>query len=73
MDEKTADKKYQKENIRLIRRFLGLTQKDFIKTYLCDEDGKALMSVPTLSNLESKGGERLSEVILAVSLSLIHI
>lgn len=67
MDGKTADIKYQRENIRFLRRFLGLTQKDFIKTYLCDEDGKALMSVPTLSNLESKGGERLNEVVLSVS------
>ena len=67
MDDRTADKKYQRENIRLVRRFLGLTQKDFIKAYLCDENGKALMSVPTLSNLESKGGERLNEVVLAVS------
>ena len=58
MDEKTADIKYRRENIRLLRRFLGLTQKDFIKHYLLDEDGKAVMSVPTLSNLESKGGER---------------
>ena len=67
MDDKTADKKYQRENIRLVRRFLGLTQKDFIKTYLCDENGKAFMSVPTFSNLESKGGERLKEVVLSVS------
>lgn len=61
---------YKKDNIRLLRRYLGLTQKEFISQFLCDEDGKEAMSIATLSNLESKGGSRLNEVILAVSESL---
>lgn len=58
---------YKKENMRLLRRHLGLTQKEFIEKFLTDENGRPSMSVATYSNLESKGGERVNEVILAVS------
>ncbi|MDO4383714.1 MAG: FadR/GntR family transcriptional regulator [Eubacteriales bacterium] len=58
---------YKKDNIRQIRRALKMTQKEFLEFFLMKEDGKPAMSVATLSNLESKGGERLNEVISAVS------
>lgn len=58
---------YKKENMRLLRRHLGLTQKEFIDLFLLDENGKPSMSVATYSNLESKGGERVKEVIHAAS------
>jgi DNA-binding FadR family transcriptional regulator len=61
---------YKKDNIRLLRRYLRLTQKEFIHQFLMDEDGKASMSIATLSNLEAKGGGRINEVILAVSENL---
>ncbi len=61
---------YKKDNIRLLRRYLGLTQKEFISQFLSSEDGKESMSIATLSNLESKGGARLSEVVLAVAENL---
>lgn len=58
---------YKKDNIRQIRRALKMTQKEFLEFFLMKEDGKLAMSVATLSNLESRGGERLNEVISAVS------
>lgn len=70
MSGQTLNSMYKKDNIRLLRRYLRLTQKEFINQFMVDEDGKALMSIATLSNLESKGGPRLNEVILAVSESL---
>ena len=57
---------YKKDNIRQIRRALKMTQKEFLEYFLMKDDGKPVMSVATLSNLESKGGERLNEVITAV-------
>ncbi len=70
MSGQTLNSMYKKENIRLLRRHLGLTQKEFINQFMCGDEDKALMSIATLSNLESKGGARLNEVILAVSESL---
>ena len=61
---------YKKDNIRLLRRYLRLTQKEFIHQFLMDEDGKASMSIATLSNLEAKGGGRINEVIFAISENL---
>lgn len=61
---------YKKDNLRMLRRALRLTQKDFIGRFLTGQDEKPLMSVATLSNLESKDGPRLNEVILLVSESL---
>ncbi len=58
---------YKKDNIRQVRRTLKMTQKDFLEYFLMKENGKTAMSVATLSNLESKGGDRLNEVISAVS------
>lgn len=58
---------YKKDNIRQVRRSLKMTQKEFLEYFLMKENGKTAMSVATLSNLESKGGDRLNEVISAVS------
>ena len=58
---------YKKDNIRQVRRTLKMTQKGFLEYFLMKENGKTAMSVATLSNLESKGGDRLNEVISAVS------
>lgn len=58
---------YKKANIRQVRRTLKMTQKEFLEYFLMKENGKTAMSVATLSNLESKGGDRLNEVISAVS------
>lgn len=60
----------KKDNLRLLRRTLKLTQMEFIKRFLTASDGTPTMSVATLSNLESKGGARLNECILAVSENL---
>lgn len=60
----------KKENLRLLRNALGLTQKGFIERFLSSEDGKPAMSIATFSNLESKDGVRMNEVILAVSENL---
>ncbi len=58
---------HKKENLRFFRRYLGLTQKEFISRFLSDAEGNPAMSIATLSNLESKGGSRLGEVVLTVS------
>lgn len=60
----------KKENLRLLRSALRLTQKEFIDRFLSSSDGKPTMSIATFSNLESKDGTRMNEVILAVSESL---
>lgn len=57
----------KKENLRLLRSALRLTQKEFIERFLSAADAKPSMSIATYSNLESKGGARMNEVILAVS------
>ena len=57
----------RKDNVKMLRRHLRLTQKEFIDQFLRDEDGKALLSIATLSNLESSGGARLTELIAIVS------
>lgn len=60
----------KRHNIRFLRRYLNLTQKEFISQFLSNEDGKPSMSIATFSNLEAKGGARVNEVILAASESL---
>lgn len=70
MAEKSLIYTYKRENLRFFRRYLGLTQKEFISQFLSDEAGKAMISIATLSNLEAKGGARLNDVILAVTQSL---
>ena len=46
---------------------MRLTQKEFIDLFILDENGKPSMSITAFSNLESKGGARLNEVIASVS------
>lgn len=58
---------HKKNNIRLLRRHLSLTQKEFIEQFLTRKDGKPSMCVATFSNLESKGGSRLNEVTQTVA------
>ncbi|MDD2980273.1 MAG: FadR/GntR family transcriptional regulator [Hespellia sp.] len=67
MNDEVMNPLYKKENVQILRRYLRLTQKEFIRQFLSAEDGKALMSVSTLSNLEAKGGSRINEIIFAVS------
>lgn len=59
--------RYKSANIRQLRRHLHMTQKELIDSFLLDESGKALMSVSSLSNLESRGGAQLNVVVAKVS------
>lgn len=61
---------FKRNNIRSLRRSLKMTQKEFIDYFLCKRDDKPLMSIATLSNLESKGGERVNEVVSSVCAKL---
>ena len=70
MNNELLNPSYKKENIQILRRYLRLTQKEFINQFLTDENGKTTMSISTLSNLEAKGGSRISEVIYVVSKKL---
>lgn len=67
MGEEERNPAYKKDNMRFLRRHLGLTQKEFIDRFLTDETGKAVMSIATYSNLESKGGARVNDVILTLA------
>ena len=51
-----------KENMLILRRRLKLSQGEFISLYLSDENGKALISVPKLSNLERQGGKDIEQL-----------
>lgn len=61
---------YKKENLRQLRRYLNMTQREFICRFLSDGEGTPSMSPATYSNLESKGGRRLDEVILSAAAAL---
>lgn len=67
MEQTKLNSSYKKDNLRYLRRYLGLTQKEFIERFLSDEDGKPQMSIATYSNLESRGGVRLNDVVLSVA------
>lgn len=67
MADETLSSTYKKDNLRLLRRRLRMTQQEFISRFLTDPDGKAMISVATLSVLESRGMGRINEVILTVS------
>ena len=54
-------------NFLTLRRWLKLTQSEFIETYLTNEDGSALISTATLSGLENKAGQRASSLIALIS------
>ena len=70
MTDQMLNSKYKTENLRFLRTHLGMTQKEFIERFLIREDGTPAMSVATFSNLESKGGIRLAEVLLKASEAL---
>lgn len=57
-------------NIKNLRIFLKMTQKEFISSFLLDKDGKSKISISTLSNLENKGGIIVDDVICDLSRSL---
>jgi len=57
----------KRNNLMTLRRYLQLTQREFIQQYFVDKDGKNEISLSTLSNLESKGGARLDDVLERIS------
>jgi GntR family transcriptional repressor for pyruvate dehydrogenase complex len=57
---------YRRKNMRTLRRHLRMTQKEFLNFFLMQPNGKPAMSVATYSNLESKGGDRVNEVVTKV-------
>ncbi len=67
MTKHTPEKDNRGDNLRQLRGYLRLTQKEFLNEFLTDETGKARFSVATLSNLESKGGRAMPEVVEAVA------
>ncbi len=60
---------YKHENLRVLRKHLRLTQKEFIGCFL-EEENKNPMSVASYSNLEAKGSAKLKDVILKVASKL---
>ena len=71
MDNSKLNPLNKKDNMKLLRQYLRLTQKEFLERFMADETGKPSMSIAALSNLESKGGARLNEVIAIVSEKLL--
>ena len=67
MDNTNLNPLNRRDNIKMLRRYMRLTQKDFIEMFIVDESGKPSMSVAAFSNLESKGGTKLNEAIATVS------
>lgn len=57
----------KRNNLMTLRRYLQLTQREFIQQYFIDKDGKNEISLSTLSNLETKGGARLDDVLERIS------
>ena len=52
MDNTKLNPMNRKDNIKMLRRCMRLTQKDFIDMFIVDENGKPCMSVAAFSNLE---------------------
>lgn len=67
MDNTKLNPLNRRDNMKMLRRYMRLTQKEFIDLFIVDETGKPSMSITAFSNLESKGGARLNEVIASVS------
>ncbi len=65
--EASCHPRYKSVNIRQLRRHYGMTQREWINRFFLDESGKPLMSVSTLSNLESKGGSQINVVVEKLS------
>ena len=70
MEKSKRSPTYKKDNLRYLRRYMGLTQKEFIMNFLSEESGLPCMSIATYSNLESRGGVRLNDVVLSVAKQL---
>ena len=67
MESTNLNSSHKKDNLRYLRRYLGLTQKEFIARFLSEENGMPCMSIATYSNLESRGGVRLNDVVLSIA------
>ena len=67
MEKGKRNPTYKKDNLRYLRRYMGLTQKEFIARFLSEENGMPCMSIATYSNLESRGGVRLNDVVLSIA------
>jgi len=50
-------------NILTLRRYLKLTQREFIKLYLTDEDEKNLISLSKFSIFENNGGKEAEKIV----------
>jgi len=61
------DMQNMSKNLQYTRRRLKLSQKQFVDSFITDESGNALCSVPKLSNLENKGGNNLDRVCSMVA------
>lgn len=70
MIDKTRKSAYKKDNLKFLRTHLRMTQTEFIRHFLTDENGKAAMSVASLSGLESRGGKKINDIILKISENL---
>ncbi len=58
---------YKNQNLRQMRRYLKLTQKEFLDRFFQDDDGNRRISVATLSNMEARGGPQLDMLIIHIS------
>jgi DNA-binding FadR family transcriptional regulator len=59
---KKEDIQYIPENLLTLRRRLKLSQDDFIRAYLFEDDGSPLISVSTLSNIENGSTAGVAEL-----------
>lgn len=57
----------KRTNLKQLRVFLRMTQKEFIDSCYTDDSGSQCISIATLSNLESRGGAALDQVIAEAS------
>ena len=61
--ERDSVERTRAENLKIFRLSLNMTQKQFLDAFLTSDNGEPTMSVATYSNIESKGGTRLMEII----------
>lgn len=67
----TDKREYNKRNnLFILRRYLQLTQRKFIQQFFSSNEGKNQISISTLSNIETKGGARLDDVLEQVAQQL---
>lgn len=58
-----AERSIQHENILQLRRYLNLSQSEFIDCFMTDSEGKRGMSNASLSNIESKGKGSVNKLV----------